>query len=300
VAVDAVEKVRLQIYIRFRNDKNRPSAVVGITVTALPQFEESLVVERELGQSNTLESERTACIVQHTVEGCVLAVVSFNVVVLAAPAQLHAVKHSCGDNHVITFDVRQLPPSDGYGIAAGVEFAAVHLFSFGQLHLALSITPKTHQQPWETSIVGKRRDVARSDAATTVVTVPPSLKRLYVEFHLVAVDGASVASETIHLCSVEFDIGAPKWGGSTVTLTPVAIKYGGNGDDAVFIDKDIINRIARDVIPFGIGCGLVLSGQRLAIGYKVLVETANFYLHILGIDSLTVVVHLVYKVVVGA
>ena len=49
---------------------------------------------------------------QHTVEGCVGTVVTFDMVVFLAPAQLHIIENAGGDNQFLLFDLGKLAASD--------------------------------------------------------------------------------------------------------------------------------------------------------------------------------------------
>ena len=188
------------------NDKDGARAVISVAVAALVQFDEGLVVVGQFGQVDSLEGEGAAGVVEYAVEGCVLTVVAFDMVVLVAPAELNGVEHSGGDNHLLALDVAELAGCDQRGVVLDIEFRAMHFVGFHKLHVALSVAPKADQQAREAAIIGQGSEVAGFFAPGSGTVVPNGLERLHIEFQLVAVDGAGVAGEAVDLVGVEMDV----------------------------------------------------------------------------------------------
>ena len=61
---------------------------------------------------------------QHAVEGRIGAVVSFNVVVLLPPAQLHIIEDAGGDDELLFFEVGKL--AAGHALAIPIAIAERH------------------------------------------------------------------------------------------------------------------------------------------------------------------------------
>ena len=86
VVVDAVEEVGAEVLACTGDDEYGARAVVGVAVAALVQFDEGLVVAGQFWEADAFEGEGAAGVVEHTVVGGVLPVVSVDMVVKAAPA----------------------------------------------------------------------------------------------------------------------------------------------------------------------------------------------------------------------
>ena len=86
VVVDAVEEVGAKVYACPGDDEYGARAVVGVAVAALVQFDEGLVVAGQFWEADAFEGEGAAGVVEYTVVGGVLPVVSVDMVVEAAPA----------------------------------------------------------------------------------------------------------------------------------------------------------------------------------------------------------------------
>ena len=195
-------------------------AVVSITVAALVYFDKSLVVGGEFGQMDAFECQGATCKMEHTVEGGIGIDVALDMGVGLAPAELHTVEEAGGDNHALALDVVQLTPRDGLGIGGEVEFGAMITLGFDEVVAALAVAPKAYEQPFESSVVGERRNVARIG--------------LYVELQFVAVDGAGVSGEGAYLGGIEFDVVAAIGRGYFIELFLPIGEDGGERENAVF------------------------------------------------------------------
>lgn len=107
VADYRIHKTGMQCFVdRIRctgNNKHRAGAVVGIAVAALAQFDEGLVVCRQLWQFYALQNQCAAGIVERCVERYV-GEGGF----LFAPANLLVLKYVGGYDHPLALDVAYL------------------------------------------------------------------------------------------------------------------------------------------------------------------------------------------------
>ena len=129
--------------------------------------------------------------------------------------------------------------------------------------------------------------------------MPDGGEGLHVEFQLVAVDGAGVAGEAVHLVGVEVDVFAREGGYGAVVLAVFAFEDGGEVGDGVFdiIHKDVLHRIALYVGAVAPSTRAVFAGQAVALGDEVGAPATDFNLGVMGVDMLAVVVGGIDKVV---